>query len=71
MYKLILSGLSLIPIKTHKKLIYLQVFFLITAIVELITIYSIGTAVAIFINDDFIRNDKFINFLVFFNFFYY
>ena len=67
MYKLILSGLSLIPIKTHKKLIYLQVFFLITAIVELITIYSIGPAVAIFINDDFIRNDKFINFLVFFN----
>ncbi len=66
MFRLILSGIKLIPKKTFKSLKYLQIFFLITAIFEIITIYSIGPAIAILLDNNFLENEKFINFLTFF-----
>ena len=67
MIKSIKSGFNLIPKETHKDLFYLQIFFLITAFFEIITIYSIGPAVAIFLNNDILSNEKLINILVFFD----
>ena len=55
MFKLILSGINLIPKDTLRNLKYLQIFFFITAIFEIITIYSIGPAVAILIDNNFFR----------------
>ena len=67
MIKSIISGFNLIPKETHKSLLYLQIFFLVTALFEIITIYSIGPAVAIFLNNDILSNEKLIKILTFFN----
>ena len=67
MIKSIISSFNLIPKDTHKNLFYLQIFFLITAFFEIITIYSIGPAVAIFLNNDILSNEKLIKILIFFD----
>ena len=64
MIKSIKSGFNLIP-KKHTKIYFIFKYFFNHRFFEIITIYSIGPAVAIFLNNDILSNEKLINILVF------